>query len=206
MSWAPDYCAVRELATFMAIDDEADDAVLATAISASSRAIDKACNRQFGKTDTVEIRDFTAYWSTEYSCWCVDIDDLPTITGLIVQYDTGADYLYSGTVTGYSLRPSNAIVKGHPYTQLRFSGTSAVGVGNRDAGVRVTGTFGWSSVPTPIKHATLLQASKLVTRRHAPFGIAGLGGDNPSAMRVLSSLDADAIVIVKPYYRWWGAA
>jgi hypothetical protein len=48
MPWAPDYATVGDLKSYVAIDDAFDDLELGLAIGASSRAIDRATDRQFG--------------------------------------------------------------------------------------------------------------------------------------------------------------
>jgi hypothetical protein len=68
---------------------------------------------------------------------------------------------------------------------------------------RVSGRFGWAAVPLAIKLATMIQASRLFARRHAPFGVAG----NPEVgqLRLLERLDVDLVTSVAPYRRMWGA-
>jgi hypothetical protein len=53
------------------------------------------------------------------------------------------------------------------------------------------------------KLATLIQASRLFARRHAPFGVAG----NPEVgqLRLLERLDPDVAISVRPFARVWGA-
>lgn len=59
-------------------------------------------------------------------------------------------------------------------------------------------------IPAEIKLACLIQASRLVTRKDAPFGIAG-SPDVGSEMRLLAKLDPDVQVLVRPHKSWWGA-
>ena len=70
--------------------------------------------------------------------------------------------------------------------------------------MKVTARWGWAAVPSTIKQATLLQASRLLARRDAPFGIAG-SPDVGSEIRLLARVDPDVAVAVAPYRRWWGA-
>ncbi|WP_234820581.1 hypothetical protein [Mycolicibacterium goodii] len=58
-------------------------------------------------------------------------------------------------------------------------------------------------MPPAVKMATLIQASRLYARRHAPFGVAG----NPEVgqLRLLERLDVDLAVSVRPFARIRGA-
>jgi hypothetical protein len=73
-----------------------------------------------------------------------------------------------------------------------------------DRHVRVTGLFGWAAIPDAIKLATMIQASRLFARRHAPFGILG-SPETGGELRLLERLDADLMTSVRPYVRMWGA-
>lgn len=212
MAWKPSYCTTSELESFMRITDSADVAVMTTAISASSRAIDQATGRQFGQSTAAEDRYYDAVWSSRFSKWLIETDDIATTTGLTIHWDSDHDQTYSTAITTYSLRPLNAAPDSKPWTQVLVdTGDVNPGTGHYghlmdswlDGQVKVHATFGWSAVPDTIKHATLLQASRLVARRDAPFGISG-SAEAGGELRILSKLDADVAVIVKPYYRWWG--
>lgn len=59
------------------------------------------------------------------------------------------------------------------------------------------------SAPSPIRQATLLQASRLFVRKNSPYGIAG-SPDMGSELRLLAKLDPDVEVLVRPYrLQWW---
>lgn len=59
-------------------------------------------------------------------------------------------------------------------------------------------------IPSAVKQACLIQASRFVTRRYAPFGVAG-SPDSGSEIRLLAKVDVDVAVILGPYISWWGA-
>jgi hypothetical protein len=59
MPWAPDYITTAELKSFLGINDAIDDAQLAIAITAASRAVDRVTNRQFGQVAAAEARLYT---------------------------------------------------------------------------------------------------------------------------------------------------
>lgn len=203
MAWRPDYATATELAEFVRITDSLDEAQLSLAVAAASRAIDDATHRQFGLVDAPENRYYTAGWDRLRHRWVVPIDDLMTEVGLLVAYDADDDQTYASTITNYQLRPLNAAADGSPWTEIVVRPGSAVQPGTVEGGVRVTARFGWSAVPDTIKQACLLQASRLLSRRDAPFGVAG-SPDAGSEVRLLARLDPDVAVSVTPYRREWG--
>lgn len=200
MAWASNYVTAVELAQFVRIDDTSDDAQLGLAIAAASRAVDRACNRQFGKVDAPVERFYTAKLDPVIHRMAIDIDDLMVSTGLVVEVDTDGEGIYSDAVTSYELRPRNATADGRPWTQLVVGRGASVGFPSTEDAVRVTGTWGWSAVPDAIKEATALQASRLLSRRDAPFGVAG-SPQAGSEVRLLAKLDPDVEVVVAPYRR-----
>lgn len=183
MAWAPDYLEVEDLRSYEGIPDEEDDAVLGLAIATSSRAIDRHCRRQFGLVAAPETR----YYRARYDCrlgWVVDVDDLMTAVGLLV----------SGVAPAASaLAPRNAAAKGRPWTTIALT--------SRPTGdVEAVGQWGWSAFPDAVKQGCLLQSSRLVMRRSAPFGIAG-SPDSGSEMRLLAKVDPDVAVSLDDYRR-----
>lgn len=205
MTWAPDYCTSAELKNFVRIGDADDDVQVALAVTAASRAVDRATNRQFGQSAAPEDRFYTAVWDRKLCRWTIRIDDLMTVTGLTVHYDGDDSGDYADMIDEYQLRPVNAAADGRPWTEIVVRPASTTIPGGTEGGVEVHGTFGWSAVPTTIKQATLLQASRFLSRRDSPFGVAG-SPDNGSELRLLPKLDPDVALTVRPYYRWWGAA
>jgi hypothetical protein len=192
MAWKPDYVTATQLKSFLSIGDTADDAEIGYAITAASRAVDDHCNRQFGQVAAVEERRYTARVDAERGRYVVNIDDLQDVTGFAVEVDSVA-------VTAYELEPFNALVKGKPYTRLSFD-PADVSLTLAAGEVYVTGKWGWSSVPTPVVEATLLQSSRLFNRRTSPYGIAG-SPDAGSELRLLSRVDPDVGVSLRGYVR-----
>lgn len=199
MAWAPDYCSAAELKAYLRIGDTDDDAEVALAITAASRAVDRATGRQFGATASTEERTYTPAWDRRRDLYVVEVDDLMTTSGLAVETADGTAVAVLVAVGdgGYRLGPVNAQQKGRPWTQ--FVTTTCT------SEFTVTATWGWSAVPTPIKQATLIQAARLFGRRGSPFGVAG-SPDLGSELRLLAKVDPDVEVIVGPYRRWWAAA
>ncbi|NIL59971.1 phage gp6-like head-tail connector protein, partial [Salinispora arenicola] len=69
----------------------------------------------------------------------------------------------------------------------------------------ITAPWGWPAIPTAVVLATQLQASRLLTRRDSPYGVAGSPQDG-SEMRLLARVDPDVEVVLRPYVRHWWAA
>jgi hypothetical protein len=169
-------------------DDVAEDTnVYGPAIEAASRVIDTSAGRQFGSVAAAEERDFTPWYSAAGSAWFADIDDLTDDTGLVVTVD-GAD-----VTADVVLYPRNAPQKGRPWTVLGVSGSSVV---------TVEAVWGWTAVPPTIVDAALLQASRIVKRRDAPFGVAG-SPEMGNELRLLAKLDPDVDVMIRAYRRYW---
>jgi uncharacterized phiE125 gp8 family phage protein len=198
MAWAPDYQSSSDLKSYLRITDSDDDAQIALAIAAASRAIDTHCGRQFGSVAPIEERFYTGRWDRRRRRWVVEVDDIMTTTSLTVEVDGSA-------ITEYQLEPSNAEFKGKPWTHLVVDPSSAVFPTGEADEVAVTGTWGWTDVPIAVKQACLLQASRFFARRQSPYGVAG-SPDAGSEVRLLARVDPDVAVALGPYKRWWAAA
>jgi hypothetical protein len=186
MPWAPDYITSAELAAFVRDSVAVNDVELAAWCSTASRAIDQTCNRQFGKVDAPEQRFYTARWSSRRGRWVVDIDDLMSITGVVVLVGSTA-------VTKYTLEPRNAAARGRPWTRLVFATDAEAQPDGCTDDVGMTAPWGWTSVPTAVKQAAKLQGSRFVSRRDSPFGVAGSPVQG-SELRLLARVDPDVAV------------
>lgn len=184
MASAPDYAEVDGLADYERIPDDVDDTQLALAITTASRAVDRHCRRQFGLLDAPEPRYYQPRWDARVTSMVVDVDDLMTAVGLEVDGEPVVDPV---------LLPRNAAADGLPWRVLKLDTMNW-------AEVAVTALWGWSEVPASVEQATLLQASRFLARRNAPFGIAG-SPDTGSEMRLLAKVDPDVAVSLEPYRR-----
>lgn len=195
------YATLAEIKAALAIEDTNDDTALEAAITAASRMIDDYTGRFFYKDGTVGS-PVIRYFSTPdfYNC---QIDDIVSISEIAI--DTNFDQTY-GVVfatSDYLVEPVNAPRKGWPYTRLLASG-AYVFPAYIPQGVRVTGVWGWSAVPSEISMATLIQASRLFARKQSPFGIAG--APDMGVVRLSSRLDADVEVLARPFRKMFGLA
>lgn len=206
MPWQPDYVTLAEAKAYVRIPDIDDDVQIALAITDASRAVDLSANRQFGLLAAVEARLYPAYWDRRRGRWIIEIDDLMTEVGLLVKADLDIDDVYTNTIDKFQLEPVNAAQKIEPWVQLLVKPDSANLPSSRvNALVQVTAKFGWTTVPTAIKQATLMQMSRFLARRDSPYGVAG-SPDMGAEVRLLARLDPDVAVSVAPYRRWWGVA
>lgn len=193
MAWAPDYVSAAELAAYMRIGDADDDAELAVAATASSRAIDDHCNRQFGLVAAPEQRFYTARPDYDRGRWVIDMDDFMTTTGLAITVGGVA-------LTDFDKEPINAAAEGRPWTRIVVKSTSAVQPTGADDEAAATIRWGWTTVPVPVKMAARLQGSRFHSRRDSPYGVAG-SPQTGSELRLLSKLDADVAVSLRGFVR-----
>src|SRR6185369_13317676 len=125
--------------------------------------------------------------------WCVETDDFSTLTGLVVETDTGYDNTYATALTintDFIVQPRDQLQNGQPwpYTKLVMAPRSrhyfpAPYLGQRET-VRVTARWGWSAVPDQVKHACLIGAKDWFQGKDAnPGGYIGLGDWGPVRMR-----------------------
>ncbi len=195
MPWAPDYATIPELKSYRRIGDGGDDIELGLAIGSASRAIDEATGRQFGKTDTVETRTFEAGWVDRLGLYVAEIDDMHTVTGLVVTVSGAAV-----TAGNYRLLPRDADKRGRPWEQIAVRTVTADTLGSGPGTVAVTATWGWNSIPATIHNACLLEASRFFADRNAPWGVAG-SPDMGNEMRLLAKVHPDVEVMLTPYRR-----
>jgi hypothetical protein len=171
------------------------DLIVDNLVNTASRAVDGWCGRYFYPDQAATARVFVALNS-----YCVPIDDLWDTATAVVKTDSGQDGTFETTLTvstHYMFEPINSVVGGiggWPATKVRLVGgqlfTSPF-YGRPQ--LQVTGKWGWTAVPDPVKQATLQIVGELWKRKDAPFGV--LGGQefgtiylSPDAMRSVASL------------------
>ncbi|GAA4681343.1 phage gp6-like head-tail connector protein [Phytohabitans rumicis] len=202
MVWKPDYIDdLTQLRDFITRSDvTVDDEFLTIAAGAASRAVDRHTGRQFGKTDTVQARRYTARWNRRRGRYVVTIDDLYSAAGLVIAVP-------DGPVSVFELEPVNALADGLVYERLVIEPDSAnLPTGRvRNEVTVTTDKWGWPAFPVPVVEGTLLQASRLASRRNSPYGIAG-SPDDGSEMRLLARVDPDVAVSLGSHKRRWFVA
>jgi len=197
---ANEYVNVNQLKTTLGITVSTFDTDITNACAAASRGIDRACSRRFWlDSGTNNIR----YYQGNPQKLILGIDDLVTVT--TIKLDTDGDATFSTTLTAntdYVLDPLNAAVESpaRPYTRLVLNHLSSYSYPSYVRSVKITGAFGWATVPDEIVRATTILAIKLFKRQETPFGVLSVGVDQPTAMRIAQS-DPDVRFLIGPYLK-----
>lgn len=185
MSWEPDYTTLARAKDYLRIADTVDDIELAAWITAASRAIDNRCNRQFGQLTAATALTYrrVPYYDPATGFWLLEIDDLMTTTGLLIN---GVAYATSGA----TLLPDRAPLEGKPWTRLGMNVwpiQQAPGIQQTNI---ITAQFGWTAVPVQVETACWLQMARWNQRRDSPAGVVG-SPQQGSELRFLAKLDPD---------------
>jgi hypothetical protein len=174
------------------ITDNIDDSLLETAIESASRMIDGYTARTFSNAGTA-TRNFAATDAIN-----LIIDDAISVSVVSSTDEVGDTYVVWGA-NDFQLEPLNSRSDGlyMPYTGIRAVNTYTWPVVDQQALCRITGVWGWPSVPIAIKQATIIQSSRLYKRLDSPLGVAGFG--DMGAIRVGRYLDPDVEQLAMPF-------
>lgn len=191
------YAELSDVKAALRIEDNIDDALLEIAIEAASREIDGYCERVFYSVGTA-VRYYLPVDS-----FLVETDDIQSVTKLETSSD-GDGFNVTWAESDYQLEPLNSVAGGisTPYTRIRAVGSYLFPIWEPrhpdayEATVKVTGVFGFASVPTAIRQATILLAMRQFKRYDSPLGVAGFG--DLGAMRV-SRFDPDVEALIQPF-------
>jgi hypothetical protein len=186
------YATLSEVKASLRITDNIDDTLLETAIESASRMIDGYTARTFSNGGTA-VRNFAATDDLN-----LIIDDAITVLEVASTDEIGSTYTIWKN-TDFQLEPLNSRSDGlyMPYTGIRAVNDYAWPVVDQQALCRITAVWGWASVPTAIKQATVIQSSRLYKRLDSPLGIAGFG--DMGAIRVNRYLDSDVEQLAMPF-------
>ena len=179
--------------------DTQDDSLLEISIEAASRQIDGFCERVFTQSTATRI-----YRPTDV--FTVDIDDLQTLTFLKTDSDGSGVFSTTWSATDYQLNPLNGISGGirSPYTQIRAVGEylfpiyEPQNVNSNEASVQIAGVWGFATIPTAIKQATIILSVRQFKRYDSPTGVMGFG--DLGVMRV-GAVDPDISALLQPFRR-----
>lgn len=188
------YATLAEVKAALRISDTIDDTLLETAIESASRLVDGYAGRNFYSAGTA-----VRYYAPATNI-ITEIDDLQTLTSLEVSGNLNGTFDQTWSATDYQLEPLNGKVDGltgWPYTTIRAVGQFAFGTNIGEASVKVTGVWGWAAVPTAVKQATVIQASRIFKRLDSPLGV--LSSPDLGYIRVGTRLDPDVQQLVEPY-------
>lgn len=206
------YATVDDLTSYLFKQQEAKagqlySAELANALASASQDIEEFCGRQFNKQDTPTTRTYEPF-SLKKSY----VDDFYTTTGLVIETDPGGtgDFtqLWDSSLD-VELFPANGVVAGvpgWPFNELRacrglWFPKYAPNPYRRKQVLRVTASWGWATVPAPVRQACLIIAAETWKVRDAPLGVAGFtqfGGatkvrNNPMAFAKLQRYVLDGV-------------
>lgn len=188
------YATVATVKQRLDRNDTKDDDAIDDAIEAASRMIDGLTSRAF-----YQAVDEARYFTAEDSGY-LEVDDLVSVTTLETDSDGDRTYEDSWASTDYDLEPYNGAAKGLPYTSIAITPAGRYGFPVGTArGVKITGTWGWPSVPHAIRDATIIQAIRLLKRKDAPFGVSG--SPDLGLMQSIPKVDPDVAAMVAPYRR-----
>lgn len=188
------YCTLADVKASLRIQDTIDDALIENSINAASRMIDQYCNRNFYSGSAGEIRYYKA--NDGYTCW---IDDMQTITSVQTASIDPTIFDTTWAATDYQALPANRWANGawYPITAITAVENYLFPVWAEIPLVKVTGTFGWNTVPESIKFATIIQASRLFKRLESPLGVAGVS--DLGILRVGYNIDGDVAQLINPF-------
>lgn len=184
------YIGTAELKATLNITGTAFDVDVGKACDAASRAIEDYKKTRY--YSSVETRYYTPESCRELM---LSIDDVQSITSLSI--DRTKDYSYSEDWTAntdYILEPANNPLEGKPQRTIVRNTLRGRTFPEHPQSVRVTGTFGWSTVPTQVQEAAAIYAARLYSRRNSPMGILTVGLDG-AAVR-LTKADADVTALL----------
>lgn len=195
------YASTAQIKAALRINDAIDDSLISMAGTAASDLIDGYCGRTFTTSGTVQ-RSFAPLDN-----YVLQVDDLAG-TAVTIISSSGADGVFDVTwkPTDYQLEPLNGQANGQivPFTRIRAIQDYLWPTAEGEATVKVTGVYGFPSVPAVVTQAAVLQASRIFTRLQSPLGVAGFG--EMGVVRVTRALDPDVAALVEPYRRMMGMA
>jgi hypothetical protein len=188
------YATLTQVKAALRITDSTEDSLLELAIEAASRAIDGNTSRNFYSAGTA-IRYFAAE-----DDFVLLTDDIAG-TAVTIQSANNADGVYDTTwgTDDYQLEPLNGNSDGiaWPYTRIRAIGDYLWPISGGEALIKITGVWGWPSIPIAVTQACVIQSSRIYKRLDSPLGVAGFG--DIGVMRVTRDLDPDVAQLIGTY-------
>ena len=196
------YTTLQDVKTGLQIEDSNDDTDIQAAIISASRMIDDYCQRGFYQEGTLASPVVKYY--TPVSPWYLEIDDLIQPTEVRTRANQSGPF---NTVwdldTDLMYEPINNPEIGRPVTRL-LAVTRYVFPYFFPQTVKITGVWGYSSIPYEVELACKIQAARLFVRKQSPFGIAG--SVELGTVRLNSRLDPDVEMLLKTFRRNFGLA
>ena len=121
-----------------------------------------------------------------------------TLTTLKTSSDADENFDITWETKDFQLEPLNGKVSGieTPSTRIRAIDEYLFTIDREEATVKVTGDWGWPSVPVQVQQACLILSARLFERRNSPLGIAGFS--DVGAVFV-SKFDSDIDKLLMPF-------
>lgn len=188
------YASLNDLKTALRIGDGVDDALLEIALESASRMVDEYTMRSFynaGTATRVFVPDDDDL---------VSIDDAISVSSVAVSTMLYNTFDQVWTTADYQTEPLNNMsdgLTGWPITRIRAVGMYEFPNKDEIATVQVTGVWGWSSVPTVVKQATIIQAMRIFKRLDSPLGV--ISSPDMGYFRVSSRIDPDVAMLLNSY-------
>ena len=190
------YATLAEAKASLGITDSTDDAAIQSCLDAADQLINNYVDTKVGFGVTTSQ---TRYYTAQRFDFVLT-DPIVTVTALATDINGTGNYTQTWSANDYVLAPRNAALDSRPYTEIDTSPFSTAQL-NFPTGyleVKVTGTFGWPSVPAAVKQAALIQTGAIFASRTAPFGAVGgesLGG----VLRMSAALHPEARALLEAY-------
>ena len=190
------YATLTELKSSLGITDNTDNTALESCLDAADQLINNYVDTKVGFGQTASQ---TRYYTADRFDFVLT-DPIVSVSQLATDVNGDGTYSQVWTSNDYILAPRNAALNLRPYTEIDTSPFSNADY-NFPVGyleVKVTGVFGWPSVPAAVKQAALIQAGAIWASRTAPFGAVGsesLGG----VLRMSAALHPEARALLEAY-------
>jgi len=196
------YTTLSDVKNGLQIEDITDDTAIEAAILAASRMIDDYCQRAFYQEGTLAA-PVTKYY-TPVSPWYLEIDDLIQPTEIASRANQSGPFSTIWNLDNDVMyEPINNPQLGRPVTRL-LAVRTYVWPYFFPQTVKITGVWGYSSIPYEVELACKIQASRLFIRKQSPFGIAG--SVELGTVLLNSRLDPDVEILLKTFRRNFGLA
>ena len=194
------YATLAEVKAAARITDNIDDSLLETAIESSSRDIDAYTERVFFNTGATAV---TRIYIPE-NIYLLETDDIISVTSIKTDTTGEGGFDQTWATTDYQLEPLNGIAGGiaTPFTRVRAVGDylwpvyEPRDINAGQASVQIVARFGFASIPSAIKQATILSSLRAYKRYESPTGV--LGFSDIGVVRV-GRLDPDVERLIQPY-------
>lgn len=193
------YATLAEFKASVGITDNTDNDALQSVLDATDQLINNYCDTKVGFGQTASQ---TRYYTAPSLVFTLT-DPIVSVSSLQTDDDGDGTYETTWAATDYVLMPRNASLDSRPYTEVDTAPNEPKLFPLTLSAVKITGVFGWPSVPSAVKQAALIQAGAVWSSRTAPFGVIGsqdLGG----VMRMSRALHPEAQVLLEPYRNRFG--